>query len=195
MKKYVFFKSVIICFSALIIVGASLIPTVFATWDEAETPSENPVSLCDVTRDGIINGKDIIRIMKYILTDDYFFPEKADVNGDGTIDYDDIALVYSYYGQTCETLDDPVIEVEPPETEPEETTAPDTVPDEFDASQYTYEDYINMTPDEQTEFIKNFPSLGKFIEWYNEAKAEHDNNNGNIDIGDDTIDLGDIFGK
>ncbi|MBR6644728.1 MAG: hypothetical protein IKL21_03060 [Clostridia bacterium] len=52
-----------------------------------------------------------------------------------------------------------------------------------------------MTPDEQTEFIKNFPSLGKFIEWYNEAKAEHDNNNGNIDIGDDTIDLGDIFGK
>ena len=95
----------------------------------------------------------------------------------------------------CETLDDPVIEVEPPETEPEETTAPDTVPDEFDASQYTYEDYINMTPDEQTEFIKNFTSLGKFIEWYNEAKAEHDNNNGNIDIGDDTIDLGDIFGK
>lgn len=52
-----------------------------------------------------------------------------------------------------------------------------------------------MTPDEQTEFIKNFPSLGKFIEWYNEAKAERDNNNGNIDIGDDTIDLGDIFGK
>ncbi len=195
MKKYVFFKSVIICFSALITIGAALLPSVFATWDEIEPPNEDPISLCDVTRDGIINGKDVIRIMKYILTDDYYFPEKADVNGDGIIDNNDIAQVYSYYGQTCEILDDPVIEVEPPETAPEDTTAPETEPEKFDPSEYTYKDYINMSPNEQTEFIKNFPSLSKFIEWYNAAKAEYDKNNGNVDIGDDTIDLGDIFGK
>lgn len=195
MKKYVFFKSVIICFSALIIVGAALIPAVFATWDENESPNENPISLCDVTRDGIINGKDIIRIMKYILTDDYFFPEKADVNSDGVIDQDDIAKVYTYYGQTCEILDDPVIEIEPPDTFPEETIPPSTESEGFNPSLYTYEDYINMTPQEQTAFIKKFPSIGKFTEWYTAAKKIHDKNNGNIDIGDDTIDLGDIFGK
>ena len=195
MKKHIFFKAVIICLSVSIIFIAALLPTVFASSDEAEASDEISVSVCDVTRDGIINGKDMIRIMKYIFTDDYYFPEKADVNGDGIINFDDIAAVQSYFGQTCEILDDPVIEVIPPETVPEETTPPETESEGIDHSKYTYEDYINMTPQQQTLFIKSFPSISKFTEWYNAAKAEYDKNNGNIDIGEDTIDLGDIFGK
>ncbi len=200
MKKNKTFKLIAACLSVFVILcSVTAITYIFGT------NSVFSASHCDVTRDGIINGKDIIRIMKYINTDDYYFPEKADVNGDGVIDSDDIAEVYSYYGQTCEILFDPVIEVIPPETEPEETTPsetepeettpPETEPEGIDHSKYTYEDYISMTPQEQTEFIKSFPSVSKFMEWYNAAKAKYDKDNGNIDIGDDNIDLGDIFGN
>ena len=164
MKKHIFFKAVVICLSVSIIFIAALLPTVFASSDEAEASDEISVSVCDV-------------------------------NGDGIINFDDIAAVQSYFGQTCEILDDPVIEVIPPETVPEETTPPETESEGIDHSKYTYEDYINMTPQQQTLFIKSFPSISKFTEWYNAAKAEYDKNNGNIDIGEDTIDLGDIFGK
>lgn len=73
------------------------------------------------------------------------------------------------------------------------TTAPDTEFLGVDHSKFSYEDYINMTPQQQTSFIKSFSSLGEFTDWYNDAKSEYDENNDRIDIGDGTIDLGDIF--
>ena len=69
------------------------------------------------------------------------------------------------------------------------TRAPDEIPD------VNYEDYINMTPQQQTDFIKSFSSVGKFTEWYNDAKSKYDKDNDKIYIGDESIDLGDIFNK
>ena len=73
------------------------------------------------------------------------------------------------------------------------TTGIDTEFSGVDYSKFSYEDYINMSAQQQSSFIKSFPSVGKFTEWYNEAKAEYDKNNGHINIGEDTIDISDIF--
>ena len=102
------YKAIGLCLSAVLIFGAVTIPNLFGVSAAVE------VTDCDVNRDGIINGKDIIRVMKYIHTDDYYFPDKADVNGDGAINSADITAIRSYYGQTCEILPDRVIEVEQP---------------------------------------------------------------------------------
>lgn len=75
------------------------------------------------------------------------------------------------------------------------TISADTEFSDIDHSKFSYEDYINMTPQQQTSFIKSFSSVGEFTKWYNNAKTEYYKNNGNIDIGEDTIDLGDIFGN
>lgn len=69
------------------------------------------------------------------------------------------------------------------------TKAPDKMPE------ITYEDYINMTPQQQADFIKSFSSVGKFTEWYNAAKVKYDKNNDKIYVGDESINLGDIFKK
>ncbi len=69
------------------------------------------------------------------------------------------------------------------------TKTPDEMPN------ITYEDYINMTAQQQTDFIKSFSSVGKFTEWYNAAKSKYDIDNDKIYIGEESIDLGDIFNK
>lgn len=56
----------------------------------------------------------------------------------------------------------------------------------------SYEDYINMTPDEQMAYYNQFPSMPDFVKWYNEAKAEYEKTHGAIDVGDGNINLGDL---
>ncbi len=108
-KNSKLYKAVITGVSALSICSALFIPNMFGI------SAAVSVTDCDVNRDGIINGKDMIRVMKYIHTDDYYFPDKADVNGDGTINSADVTAILSFSGQTCEILPDRVIEVDPPQ--------------------------------------------------------------------------------
>lgn len=67
-----------------------------------------------------------------------------------------------------------------PETPPEEDTL-------------TYEEYINMTADEQEAFIYSFEDISDFFLWHTEAKAKYDEEHKVPEIDGD-IDLGDLLG-
>lgn len=76
--------------------------------------------------------------------------------------------------------------------EPKPTESGATEP-EGGISYVSYEEYTNMTPEEQLAYYNQFPSMEAFVQWYNEAKAEYDKEHGAIDVGDGDIDLGDII--
>ena len=75
---------------------------------------------------------------------------------------------------------------ETPEGQPE---TPETPPAE-DA--LTYEEYINMTADEQEAFIYSFEDISDFFLWHTEAKAKYDEEHKVPEIDGD-IDLGDLL--
>lgn len=53
---------------------------------------------CDVNGDGIVNGKDLVRIFKHIKAPDvYPFNKAVDVNGDGVISREDVNAVYPFF--------------------------------------------------------------------------------------------------
>lgn len=87
-------------------------------------------------------------------------------------------------------------ETEPKETEPKETeskeTEPETTEPGEDDDRVTYEEYNNMSPEDQMEFFNRFASMEDFLAWYNQAKDEYEEEHGSIDIEDGNIDLGDI---
>lgn len=97
MKNSKLFKVLGVCLSALMIVGAVSLPNIFGT------SAAVSVSDCDVNRDGIVNGKDAVRIMKYVRKPSlYPYDEKFDINGDGSITRVDVVAIQSYYGDRCE---------------------------------------------------------------------------------------------
>ena len=61
-------------------------------------------------------------------------------------------------------------------------------------NQITYEEYNSLSGEEQEAYFNTFPSIESFFEWYNAARDEYEKNNPTIEIGDDTIDIGN-FGK
>ena len=75
---------------------------------------------------------------------------------------------------------------------PTPTVAPTQAPE--DDGVVTYEEYNNMTVDEQKAHFESFEDMAAFFEWYNNAKAEHEVKNPAIEIGGDgTIDLNEIM--
>ena len=101
MKNSKFFKIIGICLSALMIVGAVSLPNLFGT------SAAVVVADCDINRDGIVNGKDAVRIMKYIRKPALFpYDAKVDINGDGSITRSDIIALRNYYGEHCEIPSD-----------------------------------------------------------------------------------------
>ena len=97
MKNSKLFKILGICLSALMIVGAVSLPNLFGT------SAAVAVSDCDINRDGIINGKDVVRLMKYVrLPSVYPYNERFDLNGDGNITRSDVIAVRNYIGERCE---------------------------------------------------------------------------------------------
>ena len=95
------------------------------------------------------------------------------------------------------------------ETEPEETTKPTeaTKPTEETKPQETtpptqpsakpqteYERFQNMSAEEQQAHMESFGSIEAFFDWYNNAKAEYEAANPPIDVGDGSVDMGDLLG-
>lgn len=89
----------------------------------------------------------------------------------------------------------------PEETKPNtETTAPSTEPEEevtvpsVPAEMTKFEWYNSLTGEEQMAFMQSFASVPDFFDWYNNAKAEHEELHPDIEIGDGVVDLGGILG-
>lgn len=76
--------------------------------------------------------------------------------------------------------------------DPNPTDSPTSEP-ETERNYVTYQEYNNMTPEEQTAYFSQFPSMREFIKWHNEAKAKYDKEHGVIDVGDGKIDINDII--
>lgn len=100
MKKTNRLIKLICLFIALMFVTAALIGAGLFSSSAATLTS------CDVNSDGIVNGKDMVRVLKYIK-DPTNFPYNAtmDVNLDGVISRRDIIDMRSFLGQTYDISD------------------------------------------------------------------------------------------
>lgn len=98
--------------------------------------------------------------------------------------------------------------VEPPAentVDDDENTADDTVAEpevdlgvetNVNADVYTaYEQYNDMSGDEQVAFMESFDSVADFVDWYNASLAEFQEVNNAIEITDGTIDLSQLTGN
>ena len=62
-------------------------------------------------------------------------------------------------------------------------------PDSGTEGAVTYESYNAMSGEKQQEFIDSFDSIGDFVAWYNDAKAEYEAMHPGVEIGNgDVID-------
>lgn len=63
-----------------------------------------------------------------------------------------------------------------------------------DPSELTYEEYLEMTPEEQQAYYLSYEKPEDFFAWLNKAKEEYEANQNDIEIGGDgSIDIGDII--
>ena len=58
----------------------------------------------------------------------------------------------------------------------------------------SYDDYMSMGAEEQGNYMDSFGSTDAFFDWLHSAKEEHDAQNPEIEVGDGSIDLGDLEG-
>lgn len=77
-------------------------------------------------------------------------------------------------------------------TDPVRPTEPST-PTE-DTNSMSYDDYMSMGAEEQGNYMDSFGSTDAFFDWLHSAKEEHDAQNPEIEVGDGSIDLGDLEG-
>lgn len=83
---------------------------------------------------------------------------------------------------------------EPAESVEPETTAPTTTPTQPPAKeQMGYEEFQNLSAADQQAFMGTFENLDLFFAWYNQAKAEYEAANPPIDVGDGSVDIGDLI--
>lgn len=72
-----------------------------------------------------------------------------------------------------------------------ETEGPIEVPTEVNIEDY--EKFLKMSPDEQQVFVAAFTDIEAFFDWYNAVKDAYDKANPSIDVGDGTVNIGDII--
>ena len=84
---------------------------------------------------------------------------------------------------------------EPKPTEPKPTEPKPTEPKPTEKNESEYESFQNMDASQQKEHMDSFGSIDEFFDWYNKAKEEHEAANPPIDVGDGTVDMGDLMGK
>lgn len=137
---------------------------------------DSPVMRADYARadldcNGSVDDEDVIYLLWHTLMPaDYSVSVNVDFDNNGTVDDEDVIYLLWH------------------------TLMPNDYPIEDQKPVLSYEEYIKMTSDEQTAYRKTFDSTQAFFEWYNAAKAEYDEKNAGIDIGDGSVDLGDIIG-
>ncbi len=56
----------------------------------------------------------------------------------------------------------------------------------------TYEDYHNMTPEVQKQFVDKFEDLAAFFDWYNAAKKKYEKEHPTIGVENGEIDISNI---
>ena len=78
--------------------------------------------------------------------------------------------------------------------QPSETTPPTETPQPETKPQSEYETFQNMSAADQQAHMESFDSMDAFFDWYNNAKAEYEAANPPIDIGNGSIDMGDLMG-
>ena len=83
-----------------------------------------------------------------------------------------------------------------PVQKPEENeTVPPTTPPSNNVNNSAYSQYMHMSEAEQQAFIESFGSIADFMDWLNQAKAEHNANDNSVEIGSGTVDLEQITGN
>lgn len=80
-------------------------------------------------------------------------------------------------------------------TETDGTNATDStpvteIPEKF--TDCTYEDYHNMTPEVQKQFVDKFEDLAAFFDWYNAAKKKYEMEHPTIGVENGEIDISNI---
>lgn len=61
------------------------------------------------------------------------------------------------------------------------------------AEDYTWEEYLAMTGEERQKHFEMFDSLDAYLEWMDKAEAAYNKEHPTIDVGDGSIDIGDII--
>lgn len=93
--------------------------------------------------------------------------------------------------------EDGLVEPDVPETSPEKPAAsPTEPPTEAPTApkpQTEYEKFQNMNAQEQQDYMNSFGSVDDFFNWYNGAKEEYDASRDEIQVGGDSINMGDII--
>ena len=84
---------------------------------------------------------------------------------------------------------------EPPKATEEPTQPPTTPTVAPESSKMDYDKYMSMSAQEQSDYMNSFESVDAFFDWYNAAKAEHDAQNNDIEIGNGSFDLGELEGN
>ena len=105
--------------------------------------------------------------------------EKPGISGDITVGDDPIG--------DDPTGDDPIGD-DPTGDDPTDDDPTD------DKSEMDFETFINLSQEEQLVFFNGFETMNDFFAWYNAAKAEYEEQNPGIDIGDGNVDIGGITG-
>lgn len=90
---------------------------------------------------------------------------------------------------------EPAGNTEPTESVGPEATTPTTEPTQSpDKEQMEYEKFQNMSAADQQAFMGTFENLDLFFAWYNQVKAEYEAAHPPIDVGDGSVDMGDLIG-
>ena len=104
-------------------------------------------------------------------------------------------------GNSTEETKKPTEPQKPQETQaPQETQDPTTEATEPSTPEYSdtklsqYEWYHALSGEEQMTYMESFDSVADFFAWYNAAKEEHEKQNPSIEIGNGSVDLGEIVG-
>ena len=61
------------------------------------------------------------------------------------------------------------------------------------AEDYTWEEYLAMTGEERQKHFEMFASLDAYLDWMEKAEAAYNKEHPTIDVGDGSIDIGDII--
>lgn len=81
------------------------------------------------------------------------------------------------------------------ENKTEETPEVSEEPSVSDKEKTEYENYMEMSGEEQQKFFESYENPEDFFEWYNAAKAEYDKQNQAVVVEGGSINLEDYIGK